>query len=394
MFSDNKIKFRGHYRLLFTLLTPLLFSLAACSEASTPNQSLFTPVRPDPTATPTLSLAAGNAPEKATPTSVVPPQVPISRYTHPDNRFSIDYPESWEFFERPDGVVFIEPGDNVGYSVFFSDVGETYNETELNQYLVNFVGQNFAQKDESFSVISPEQVTDDFIVAQFSGVDPNLGPAINEIRVSQTNTFVFTLLISAIETQWEISRQRLQALADTFTPLDTTTGPAPQGTTEPAPEEPVWLLVGPTSNEFGFVAPSDWDIVEKDERTVVVVRNDLDFRFEANLTPWDGSESGYEAAEAAALRYLAEIEATYDNLEHRPPKPFPLATTDGATIDFLFTEDETEMAGSVITTVEADELYHVVFIAPAALYEGALEWFNPMLQSFTLLDPEELIIEE
>jgi hypothetical protein len=52
------------------------------------------------------------------------------------------------------------------------------------------------------------------------------------------------------------------------------------------------------------------------------------------------------------------------------------------------------MAGSVITAAQEDHLYQIVFTAPAEYYAWALQWFNPMYQSFKMLSPEELLEEE
>jgi hypothetical protein len=49
------------------------------------------------------------------------------------------------------------------------------------------------------------------------------------------------------------------------------------------------------------------------------------------------------------------------------------------------------MAGSLITAVSEGQLYRITFLAPAEMYEGALQWFNPMYKSFTILPAEELI---
>lgn len=384
--SFSKILAHSAPILLGSLL--IFLSLSACRSTSDSNQSLFTPVSAE--ATPTLKVQPARLPDAPTPTSVVPTQVAVETYRHPSGRFSIDYPRRWQFFDRSDGAVFIEPGDRVGYSVFFSDVGQRYSDEELSQYLVTFVAQNFAE-DKAFSVISPEQVVEDMVVAQFSGIDDNLGQAINEIRVSQQDTVVFIRLISATEAQWEISEQRLQALVDTFTILDSAPLTA-ETNAIPSTPEPVWNLVGPTSNEFGFVAPSDWDIVEQTEESVAVKIPDVDVRFEAAVI--DQSDgSGYEAAEAAALDYIDEISTRYDNVRHQPPAPYPLGDAEGATIDFLFTAEDVEMAGSVITVIAEGQQYRLIFTAPAEFYEGALEWFNPMIQSFTILDPDTLIIE-
>lgn len=367
--------------MLFLLTFLIVLGLSGCSSTS---RSGFTPIRPDPTFTP-----AGLAGETSiTPTSVVPEQVAVSTYAQPDNRFKIDYPANWQIVERPDGVVFVDPGDQAGYSVVFSDVGQHYSEEELNQYLVTFVAKNFLDEESGFSAISQETQADGSVVAQFSSLDPNLGPAINEIRVRQQDSLVFVVLISATEEQWQISKSRLQELADTFTPLDT--GPIVPATPT---EEPIWLLIGSTTNQFGFLYPSNWIIYEQDEDTVKVGMEEYEVTFEGSVTNWENTSGDSQAiAEKTVQAYVDELSKRYEDVQSRPAIEFPLGQVSGATIDFLYTTSEgTAMAGSIIAAANEGRIYRTVFTAPAQLYEGALEWFNPMHKSFKILPEEEMI---
>lgn len=374
-------KFPLHFLLLLSLIT-----LFGCGGARSPQQSNFVPVRPDPTSTPDLASSPGQ------PTPVVSDQVAVSSYAHPSGRFGINYPDNWRFFERPDGVVFIDPSDQAGYSVFFYDVGEIYSEQELNQYLVTFVAKNFAQKETGFSPMGEEQQVNGAIVAQFASLDPNLGRAINEVRVSQQDTIIFVLLLSATETQWQASQNQLQALANTFTSLDT----APAVEAAPTTEPPVWVLTGPASNEFGFFYPSDWEILRQDESLITVAMPETDVRFTASNFIWpEVEDEAKEAAEKAALNYIETLRQEYKDVQHLPPAEFQLDTVaDATTIDFLYTTQQgTAMAGSVITAASQGKIYQVVFTSSAEAYEAALQWFNPMYKSFKILPAEEIIEE-
>jgi hypothetical protein len=312
-------------------------------------------------------------------------------YTHTTGRFRIGYPENWQFSEQPDGTIFVEPGDRGGYSVFFSDVGEVYSKRELNQFLVTFVVENFLEEGSDFEAISQEAQADGSIEAQFATLDPRLGQTINAVRVLQEDTIVFVLLISVTEEQWTVSQNELQALTDTLTPLDT----APLLVEVPPTEEPpVWLLIGPTSNQFAFFYPSDWEILGQDENTVTVTMPDTEIVFEASTFDWPGADDNLETAEKAAQAYLANLSKKYKEVENLPASEFPLDTATGATIDFLYTtaEDKT-MAGSVIMAASEGRMYRVVFSAPAEFYQAALEWFNPMYKSFKILSPDDLKVE-
>jgi len=210
------------------LLLIILLVLASCGDSRPPNQPDFQPIRPDTPAAPTVA-----SPVAAQPTSAIPAGVALSTFTHSSRRFSISYPETWQPFERPDGVVFIDPGDAAGYGVFFNDAGQVYSEKDLNQYLVTFVAKNFVDQDADFAPISQERQADGSIVAQFSSKDPNLGQAISEVRVSQKETIVFVLYLSATEVQWQVSQDQLHRLAETFTILDTAPATSAPPTDEP-----------------------------------------------------------------------------------------------------------------------------------------------------------------
>jgi hypothetical protein len=198
------------------------------------------------------------------------------------------------------------------------------------------------------------------------------------------------LLVSVTEAQWTVSQNKLQALAGTLTPLDTT----PLAEAPPTEEPPVWLLIGPTSNRFAFFYPSDWKIVRQDENTVAVTMPDTEIVFEAGTFDWPGADDDLETTEKAAQAYVTNLSKKYEKIENLPASEFPLDTATGATIDFLYTtaEDKT-MAGSVIMAASEGRMYRVVFTAPAEFYQAALEWFNPMYKSFKILSPDDLGLE-
>lgn len=384
--GGQSTRISGRLFFLLGLLGALL--LAGCQGAAT--RPAFRPIRPDPTSTPTVIPGGGEPAGR--PTSVVSDQVPLSNYTHPTKRFSISYPDNWQLFERADGVIFIDSGNHAGYSVAFNDVEQAYSEQELNQYLVSFVAKNFTGAGTNFKAISQEQKADGSVVARFSSFDANLGQAVSEVRVQQVDTIVFVVLINATETQWAVAQHQLQRLADTFTPLET--GPAAAGT--PTLEPPVWVLIGPTSNKFGFLYPSDWKVLRQDTSSAAVGMPDTELVFEAKVVELTGASNDLQAAaEQAALAYVEELDQEYENVQNLPPQEFPLDTLAGATIDFLYTDrDGTDMAGSIITAVQGNELYQVVFSSSAETYQAALEWFNPMYKSVKILPAEQMLTPE
>jgi hypothetical protein len=358
--------------------------LTGCGAPST-NQPARTSIRPDPTSTATPVSASSGPPPTATP--LISDQVLLNLYTHSSERFSISYPANWRYFEQPNGVVILEPGDQAGYSVIFSDAGETYSDEELNQYLVTFVAQNFVEEGSGFSARSQERQANGTVVAQFATVDPNLGPMINEVRVWQQDTIVMTVLLSVSEDQWENSQAGLYGVVDTLVLLDS----SPLAQVTPTKEPPIWDLIGSTNQAFGFFIPSDWHVVEQDEEHVRVKMPDLDVTFEGSVFDWPGAKDNpTTAAEEAALAYLKNLSQEHEQVLNQPLTEFPLDETTGATIDFLYiTKEGAQFKGSIITAASEGKIYQIVFSSPAAIYEQALEWFNPMYKSFKILEPEQ-----
>lgn len=365
----------------FHHLIPLALALllAACSgrPASTP----FEPIRPDPTATPTVQTVVS-------PTSVVPDSVSLLTYTHPSGRFSIQHPANWDVVDQPGGVLLVDPGDQAGIAVQFQDAGQVYSAEELNGFLVTYVARNFAGEGSGFTAIDQHRLPGGGEAALFSTVDPARGRVVNQVRVEQHQTVVFITLLNAVEAQWKLSQAKLESLADTLTVLDS----SPLATPTPAEAEPVWTLIGSTGNRFAFLYPSNWTVVRQDESTVQVELPDLSLKFEGSMTtPAPAGSSPVEQASQAAQQFVDQLMAEYGEVQSLPAQEFPLGQTTGATIDFLYTTAEgEEMAGSVITAVQEDTVYRVVFTAPAKYYQAALEFFNPMYKSFKILSPEDL----
>lgn len=362
--------------LKISLTVMLAGALEACGQAAAP----VTPTPPTPTPTATVT---------GTPTPVVAAAGPdsLQSFTHSSNRFSISYPANWTAHERDDAVIFVEPGDRAGYSVVFNDTGKAYSQQELNQFLVTFVAQNFAGEGSNFKAIKQQTQADGSIVAQFSTTDPNLGQTISQVKVFQQSATVFVLHFSAIQEQWDASRPGLQALVNSFTPLE----PAPAAQAAPT-QEPVWELIGPESKEFGFFYASNWEVTTQNENSVSVTEPTTNMTFTASNFNWPAAKNNAKAAKAAALAFIQELSKEYQ-VQHLPPTEFPLDTAAGATIDFYYLgPDDTPFAGSVITALNKGKMHRIVFTAPAEpveLYDAALQWFNPMYKSFKFLKPED-----
>jgi len=353
-----------------SFLIVFLIALSGCNAFSPTPATNFEPIQPDPSLTPPEAV---NSP--GVPTSVVPTQVVIQQYAHSSNRFQVDYPAHWQYFEQPNGVQMVEPDGQAGYSVIFNEVDRQYTPDALNQYLSAFIDQNFAEKETDFSLISQESRPDGSATARFSSLDPNLGPTMTQIQVNQHGSILFVTMVSATQEQWQLAADSLQWLANSLRPLDVTAA-------DPTDEPPEWILIGPTGNTFAFLYPSDWQIAAQTETAVTVEMADYPVSFTGELLAADSS------AEDMAEQFIADLTEKHSSVESLTPTDFPLDTTTGATIDFLYSANGEEMAGSVITAVQNGQAYRVIFTAPAELYQPSLEWFNPMYKSFKMLPPE------
>ena len=346
-------------KILLLWATALIVLLPACQPATVVPPTLT----PSPTATPTLAPPTPTPP----PTPIITKLTTTVPYTHTTQRFSIKYPAAWQPFEQAEGVIFLDPNNQAGYSLFFSDVGETYGSEQLNQYLLSFIGQNFSDDSAELEIISREEQRDGTVTAQFVAPDPLLGQAINEIRVSQIDTIVFILLLSTSQEQWDLAGEGLQLLGDTFTPLDTTS----QITTTVTADDPVWVLIGPTSNNFGFLTSSAWEIVQQDETTVIVKMPNNDILFEATILAGEKSGDRSEIAAEAAQAYLTELAENFPEVQARPVEAYPLDEKPGATIDFLYkTPDEIQMAGSVVTVAQQDQIFGLYLSPRPSFMQG------------------------
>lgn len=367
-----------HQFIALWLCFVVLFGFQACNGSS---------AGPEPTPTPALSLPTA---DRSASLSALE-ESNQNPYTHSTERFSLRYPEGWEVVERADGVIILAPDDQAGYSVVFSDVGQRYTDEQLNQYLVTFVAQNFVDDSATFQPISQQTTPDGTVIAQFSSIDQNLGPTTSEVRVRQQDTVVFVSHVSAPNAIWQQASEQLQSLVDTFTPLNTE---SEMEVAQPT-KEPEWTLVGPKSQEFGFLYADDWEILEQQENSVSVGHTDTEMIFSADKFNWPNAAVDPQAAEKAAVEHIETLSAAYERVRSLPAEAFPVAEVTGATIDFLYVDDqEREIAGSVITAVHKGQMHKIVFTAPAELYDAALVWFNPMHRSFTFLSPDIVVTEE
>ena len=344
------------------LILTALFVLSACG--STTNAT----IRP---ATP---------PARATPPTTGPILVQdaiLQTYTHtPSQRFSIAYPADWDVLEQPNGVLFIEPANRAGYSVFIS---QTQIE-DPNTYALQFVQDNFGASN-TFQILSKTETT-----IQFKGDDTNLGPAVNELTFLPDGDDMFLVLITVVEDEWDEAAEDLREITASLTFSQPAT-PTPDSTEPDAP--PLWLLYGHPSNHFGFLYPDNWQLTD-DDRSVDLVQPEQQYRFSVQVIDAPGAGEDANIVETYTQEQVQLLGEQFETFEALPVTAYQAGQGSGYTADYLYQNEEgLAVAGSIIVTGIDDHLYHVSISAPAVLYDEALEWFNPMLQSFKVLPQVE-----
>lgn len=363
------------------LLLPLLLVLAGCAGSPTPPPDNSAP----PPALPQPALPPPSPDPTATPAPLVEFS-PVQTITHSSGLFSVQQPSQWNAFEQPDGTIIIEPGKQAGYTVVFNNVGETLDRDALEKFLFNFVATNFGSDQTNLKPISLEKQADGSVVAQFSTDDLALGPMISQVKIFQVGNIIYLVYTSATKAVWNSSQNELLALGDSLQPLDTSTTGLPTPTAAP----PEWTLIGPDSKTFGFLVASDWDIIRLEDNLVSVGSPSSGMTFTASNFDWPNIDNPEQAALEAATAHLLQVTESYTNVQQLPPTKFPLDTATGATIDYIYTDQNGDLlAGSVITGVGNGKMHKIVFTAPADFYDAALEWFNTMYKSFKFLSPEE-----
>jgi hypothetical protein len=362
-------------RCLAIILTVLL--LAACGPvAKQPGPDAIPiptgPAQPQPTL----------PPSSPTPDTLIFDNIPLQTYTHPGQRFSINYPANWQTFEQPTGVIFVDPTLRAAYGVLFSQAESPLPPPALNDFAVQFVQSNFGH-ETGFKILA-----DDQDVIQFKSIDPNLGPAINEVGIlSQGNTIYFTL-VTVVEDMWAQSAGTVRDLTGSLQ-LHQVQTESISATPTPA-EPPVWNLYTHPVQKIAFLYPNNWVITETEE-SVQTIWPEQQFVFAVEVVSSPGAGEDLEIVETFTQEQADRLAARYDDFEMLPLTSYQVGRTTGYTVDHLYTNAEgIPIAGSIIAVGIDDNIYHISISAPAPTYKVSLDWFNPMMQSFQILREENL----
>jgi hypothetical protein len=350
---------KNHLLMLFAAL----LVLTGCGRSTTPDEPRASSSN--------LPPATSTAP----PAEVLVSGAPVIRYTHlPSQRFSILYPADWQILEQPDGVLFVDPSSQAGYSIFFSET-----EQDLTDFALDFVESNFGQ-NPNFEIVEQTPTA-----IRFKTDDTNLGPSINELTFSAADGLVYLSLMSIIEAKWEVSAP---AMRDLMTSLKFLVGPTPTPRNPNRP--PQWAAyVHPT--RFGFLYPDTWQLTE-DETSVQVTQSDRGYQFSVQVLDLiePDPDSTADSLETYAQAQLEHLNDQYETFEALPLTDYQAGGATGYTVDYLY-QDEAEMpmAESFIITRFEDQIFQITISAPAVVYEEALVWFNLMLDSFQILPADD-----
>lgn len=359
--------------IIFIIL--VLAILSACGNSSVTATSAAGPaVKP---------MAQTQATSTASPASdtLVYNNVPLKPFNHPSGQFSIMYPDNWQLFEQPNGVIFVDPTVRAAYGVLFSLADTALTLEDLNAFADQFVRSAFGH-ESGFEILSLDKNT-----IRFKSDDSNLGASVTEITVSQQDQVIYFTQVMVAEALWEQSAEQVRALMRGLEIYQTQAQPA----ATPTPEgPPVWLLYAHPSQRIAFLYPDSWQITETDLSVEAVQPEDA-FRFSAQFLPAVGAGDSLSMVEAHIRAQADTLAAQFDDFESLPITPYQVGQTTGYTIDYLYTSElGIPTAGSMITVGVEDTIYHIVITAPAQTYAIALNWFNPIMQSFQILHEENL----
>lgn len=272
-------------------------------------------------------------------------------------------------------MVFVDLSGQVAYSILFRRVETTPDQDRLNRFARQFVAENFGD-EPNFTWLSDEAGR-----LRFKSLDPNIGSSINQVTFSHQETLVYLSMITALEEYWDEAEAWLQGFADTLVKSDPLSEQLPEVATDP----PTWLLYTHPNEHFALLYPSNWQLTEHSQGLVITfVQSQYRLSIEAFEEPLP--EAATDTAYAFIQTQLEQLEAEFTDLQHVPIQAYQQDQIGGYTTDYLYTNAEgVPIAGSIITTLVNNRLFHVAIIAPAQLYEDALLWFNPMMQSFQVL---------
>ena len=249
----------------------------------------------------------------------------------------------------------------------------------LNAYTTDFVQSSFGA-EANFAVLDETNG-----VLQFKSQHPDLGLSINEASFSHKGQTVFLTLLTVSQNLWSQAAPWLRNFAQTLIRSEYKLA----GT--PIPDEPPkWQLYAHPTARFAFLYPDTW-VITQIEQTTIVSDTETDFTFRTELITPNKPRQPLDFAQNFIQHKLDELGDRYSDWEALPVEAYKTEGAIGYTSDFLYVAEGKPIAGSIIVTEQDEGLVYITLTAPAEAYENALTWFNPMMQSFRLVPPDEVL---
>ena len=164
----------------------------------------------------------------------------------------------------------------------------------------------------------------------------------------------------------------------------------PDGTVSPEPTaQPGWQNYRNEALGLRLHYPSGWTL-EEGTGVVTIKPSDPEDQASLSLALYQGDVTAQTLVETI----INKRKERFPDLKPFEPEPFMLAGIQGVTLDYTFTgEGGVLIYESVIAISNEGEGYAVNLSAKQEEYEGMLQYFNPILQSFRLDSPDAKQVE-
>lgn len=371
--GDRNRKIAFSWRFLFYTLHFALFILllTACGEGQNQAKTPVAPMPIGPAQPQPLQTLASPSPAGA-----LFENIPTQNYTPRSGQFSIDFPDNWRTFEQADRVLFVDPKGQAGYSVFTIQTETGLSSRELDEFAAQFVQSNFGQEPD-FEVLAQEGET-----FRFKSIDATFGPSINEAAIRQQDQIAFITLLTVAEDKWDASAAALRELIGSLQIHPQSSSP-PATPTSP----PMWELYTDPDLSIAFLYPNNW-VITQTEQSAQAVWPEYQMAFSVDVILSPGAGKASETLITYLNAQTQTLKTRFEDLQTLPPAEFQAGDMIGYTLDYLYTtgSDNGQIAGSIIALGVDDTIYRIAISSPAPVYPTALEWFNPMMQSFKILN--------
>jgi hypothetical protein len=327
------------------------------------------------TTSPTQKPAEPTAIPEPTPAPTEAPTLPTSQYEHPDGLFGILYPTGWFVSETELSSGFSNAADTMGFFVNFSDLGETLDETGLNEYIRQFYasGQGIAA-NPGFERGAAIPQPDGSLLVEYtfeSDGDTAYGASFYE----QHGTVVYILTFLVLDgDEWNGMLPTFNEIAESFTVYESSGG-LPEG----------WSTLTSVEGGYAFEYPSDWEAFEF-EGSAYVSRDEETFLLVIVTTTLPAADPD-EAERIMIEEVIASLRQDDPNAQIDEPDTIPLGGEPGLFADFIYVDPDTGLqnSGTVMCVVYQGRAYQFLAFTLTEDFSETSSYFIEMLVSFRFL---------